>query len=128
MYTGTYFQAPTGAGLPFIGNLLDDLSHIPEKAIAKHLGISLRTLRRYKASNNAPKVVCIALYVESSWCRRGLDIGLQNEIAHHSMTVRIRDRQIEQLLRHVALLEQERERAISGTPRAANSPFFATSF
>jgi hypothetical protein len=64
IYTGSSFLAPTGASLQFIGTLLDDLQ-VSDAKIAKHHGIGLRTLKRYRASNNAPKAICIALWVES---------------------------------------------------------------
>lgn len=114
------FFAPTGATLPTFHNLLDALG-LPDARLAKHLGVSLRTFKRYKATNNPPKVVCIALWVETTNCRRTFDVGLQNEIAHHSMTVRIRDRQIATLEGQIQALEAERA---VGEGYSANSPFF----
>ncbi|MBB1602551.1 antitoxin Xre-like helix-turn-helix domain-containing protein [Variovorax sp. UMC13] len=114
------FFAPTGASLPTFHNLLDELG-IPDHRLARHLGVSLRTFQRYKATNNPPKVVCLALWVETATCYRTFDVTLQNEIAHHSSTVRTRDRQIAALLGHIHALEAERA---VGEGYSANSPFF----
>ena len=37
----------------------------PRKRIARHLGISLRTLQRYAASGNTPRAVYLTLWFES---------------------------------------------------------------
>lgn len=63
------FTAPTGAGLPTLQGLLERIHGVPDHRMAKHLGISLRTWLRYKASNNPPKVVLLALWIETDYWR-----------------------------------------------------------
>lgn len=50
------FQAPSSAWLPPLSFLLNDQTE-SQKKVARHLGVSLRTLQRYKARGNAPRAV-----------------------------------------------------------------------
>ena len=50
------FLAPSFARLPPLAYLLADQVE-SRKHIARHLGVSLRTLQRYQASGNAPRGV-----------------------------------------------------------------------
>jgi hypothetical protein len=52
--------APSFARLPPLAYLLADQME-SRKNIARHLGVSLRTLQRYQASSNAPRAVYLAL-------------------------------------------------------------------
>ena len=55
-----------------------DLQRVSDRAaIALNLGVSLRTLGRYAACNDAPRAVMLALYHESS-------LGIENTNAHLS--------------------------------------------
>jgi hypothetical protein len=60
------FLAPSFARLPPLAFLLADQTE-SRKNIARHLGVSLRTLQRYAATGNAPPAVYLALWFESSW-------------------------------------------------------------
>ncbi|MBS0340397.1 MAG: helix-turn-helix domain-containing protein [Proteobacteria bacterium] len=51
------FLAPSAARLPPLAYLLAD-QLAPRKKIARHLGLSLRTLQRYIAAGHAPRAVC----------------------------------------------------------------------
>ncbi|NDZ17860.1 hypothetical protein C7T35_39270 [Variovorax sp. WS11] len=59
------FLASSFARLPTLTCLLADQME-SRKNIARHLGVSLRTLQRYQASGNAPRAV-YALWFESRW-------------------------------------------------------------
>ena len=50
------FLAPSFARLPPLASLLADQTE-SLKNIARHLGVSLRTLQRYQASGNAPRAI-----------------------------------------------------------------------
>lgn len=54
------FLAPSFARLPPLDFLLADQRE-PRQRIARHLGVSLRTLQSYQASGNAPRAVYLAL-------------------------------------------------------------------
>ncbi|MGR4869964.1 hypothetical protein ACIPRI_13975 [Variovorax sp. LARHSF232] len=67
------FRAPSAARMPPLDFLLADQIASPQR-IARHLGVSLRSLQRWRASGNAPRAVYLALWFESRWtckhCRR----------------------------------------------------------
>lgn len=52
---------------PTLDLLLDDLLTRDLAAIAAHLGVTVRTLERWKASNEAPRTALLALFYESRW-------------------------------------------------------------
>lgn len=47
--------------------LLDDLFTKDPAKIARHLGVTLRTLNRWKATDTAPRAALLALFYESRW-------------------------------------------------------------
>jgi hypothetical protein len=59
------------AGLPIWPRILDDLGNPPPRRIAKTLGVSVRTVRRWNAAQSAPRSACLALF----WMD-GLKFGL----------------------------------------------------
>lgn len=75
------FLAPSFARLPPLAYLLADQME-SRKKIARHLGISLRTLPRYQASGNAPRAVYLALWFESRWCMAAVHAQAYNEAQH----------------------------------------------
>lgn len=52
---------------PPLSYLLDDLFTRDAAAIARHLGVTVRTLERWKASDDAPRAALLALFYESRW-------------------------------------------------------------
>ncbi|MDM0116756.1 hypothetical protein QTI66_31980 [Variovorax sp. J22R133] len=69
---------PSGARLPPLAFLLADQVE-PRKNIARHLGVSLRTLQRYIAVGHAPRAVQFALWFESRWGMSALHEQAFNE-------------------------------------------------
>ena len=59
-------RAPSAARMPPLDFLLAD-QMAPPKRIARHLGVSLRSLQRWRASGNAPRAVYLALWFETRW-------------------------------------------------------------
>ena len=59
-------RAPSAARMPPLDFLLADQMAPPQR-IARHLGVSLRSLQRWRASGNAPRAVYLALWFESRW-------------------------------------------------------------
>lgn len=64
--TAMPFRAPSAARMPPLHFLLADQMELP-KRIARHLGVSLRSLQRWRARGDAPRAVCLALWFESRW-------------------------------------------------------------
>lgn len=59
------FRAPIQ--LPPLSILLDDQLTRNASALAKHVGVSVRTLDRYKKAEYAPRAVMLSLFYESQW-------------------------------------------------------------
>lgn len=52
---------------PPLSYMLDDLLTRDPQVIAKHLGISPKTLARWQASDTAPRAAMLALFYETQW-------------------------------------------------------------
>jgi len=114
------FRAPTPAGLPPFSYMLDDIpaSH---RQIARHLGITERTLTRYRTHDSAPQAIRLALFWETKWGRSAADTEAVNFASVHYQQARGLERANAQLLAHLHELEAERA---TGPGQAANTPFF----
>ena len=102
------FLAPSFARLPPLAYLLDDQSESRRK-IARHLGVSFRTLQRYQASGNAPRAVYLALWFESRWGMAALHTQAYNEAQQARAWVAALERECERLRRAIRLLEAAQE-------------------
>jgi len=111
------FLAPSFARLPPLAYLLADQVE-PRKNIARHLGVSLRTLQRYQASGNAPRAVYLTLWFESRWGLSALHAQAVNEAQHARAWVASLERECERLRGVIRALEKAQ-----GQP-AANSAVF----
>lgn len=114
------FRSPSTAGLPSFEQLLADLPATPDQ-VARHLGISPRTLRAYMRAGTAPRPVLLALFWESRWGRSAADTEAANYGAIYYRKAMGLKRQNEALLRQIGVLEGELARAGSG---AANGPIW----
>lgn len=65
--------------LPTFEQLLGMQPVLDRAEIARNLGLSLRTLQRYEADNNAPRAVLLALYHESDYGKEQTHLKLFNE-------------------------------------------------
>ena len=74
-------RAPSAARMPPLDVLLAD-QMAPPKRIARHLGVSLRSPQRWRASGNAPRAVYLALWFESRWGMAELHAQAVNEAQH----------------------------------------------
>ena len=114
------FLAPTFARLPPLDFLLADQMESRQK-IARHLGVSLRTLQRYQARGNAPRAVYLTPWFESRWGRAALDAQTFNEVQHARAWVASLERECERLRGVIQALEQAQE-----APAANSAVFHAT--
>ncbi|MGJ7497838.1 hypothetical protein ACSFA8_22535 [Variovorax sp. RT4R15] len=103
------FLAPSPARLPPFSFLLSDQTE-PQKKVARHLGVSLRTLQRYKARGNAPRAVYLALWFESRWGMSALHEKAFNEAQHARAWVASMERECERLHRVIRVLEAANEK------------------
>lgn len=111
------FRAPTQT--PPIGLLLQDLPTQDARTIARHLGISARTLARWEASGDAPRLAHLALFWET---RYGLSVvsceAVNGERAARGLAASL-ERECATLRTRIARLEA------MGDFGAANAPVWA---
>lgn len=101
---------------PPLSYLLDDIFERDLSKVAKHLGVTLVTLKRWQRLDNAPRAALLALFFESRW-----GYSLMYTTAHNG---EMRQRQLAQSLErtNAALrLRIERLEAL-GDFGAANAP------
>jgi hypothetical protein len=111
------FLAPSFARLPPLSFLLAGQME-SRKKIARHLGVSLRTLQRYQASGNAPRAVYLTLWFESRRGISALHAQAFNEMQHARAWVASLERECERLRGVIRAYENAQ-----GQP-AANSAVF----
>lgn len=109
------FRAPTQT--PDFSTLLDDMPTRDMKQIARHLGLSLATVRRYERTGNAPRLVHLALFWESRW---GLSV-LDCEIINRD---RLRLQHISAMERENKALKAQLSRLAALANGAANDPLY----
>lgn len=96
------FKAPTQT--PHILTLLDDMPTRDLKRVARHLGLSVDTLRRYAKTGNAPRVVHLALFWESRWGLGVLDVDIHNRNKWQMGEIRALKEECERLRAQLARL------------------------
>lgn len=52
---------------PPLSYLLDDIFTRDPKKVAKHLGVTVQTLKKWKDTDTAPRAALLALFYESRW-------------------------------------------------------------
>ncbi len=70
------FKAPTQT--PHILTLLDDMATRDLRKIARHLGVTENTVKRWAKTGNAPRMAHLALFWESRWGLSVLDVDIWN--------------------------------------------------
>lgn len=111
------FRAPTQT--PPIGILLNDLPTRDAQRIARHLGVSARTLARWQASGNAPRLAHLALFWETRWGLSTAHCDAVNGEAVALGLARALERENATLRTRIARLEE------TGDFGAANAPVWA---
>lgn len=64
--------------LPALQTMLDDLGGRTVEQLAKHLGVSTRTVKRWRARGGAPRAVMLALFWETTWGRSTVNCQAEN--------------------------------------------------
>lgn len=92
--------------LPPLSMLIDDLhgDRSPE-SIARHLGVSALTVRRWIKSDQAPRAAMLALFWETRWGLSALDAQAVNLVRSHVALNNALRRENETLRRRIARLE-----------------------
>src|SRR5574344_494978 len=105
------FRSPRFAQLPPLSYMLDDICK-PDAEIAKFLGISVATLKRYKRDEQAPRAVMHALFFQTRWGLSVLEVEMHNRLALLESENAALRRRVQELQGIVRRLEKEIE---SGT-------------
>lgn len=113
------FRSPGPAGLPSFETMLQDLP-ATARQLAQHLDITPRTMQRYQATGEAPRVVMLAMFWETRWGRSAADCEAANWAAMHYRAALIERRQNVVLRAQLAKLEAE----LDGRTGAANLPIY----
>lgn len=116
---GFYFRAPTYGRMPHLLTMLDSIGN--DKAVARHLGLSPATIKKYRRQEQAPKPVMYALFWETPW---GIDLAdciATNDARRAFGEARQLERQNAELRRRIALLEKE----LASHQVASNAPFYS---
>jgi len=111
-------RAPTQ--IPPVWLMLEDIP-FSNKDIAKHLGVSLRSLNRYRDTGHAPKSVLLALFWETKWGRSLADADSANDAKYAKDLAYALQCALDRSRAQVLALENELSNAFS---YAANSPIF----
>lgn len=98
-------QFVTPAFVPVLAVLLD---RIPASRadVARHLGVTPRTLDAWTASGNAPRAVLVALFMESDYGRQSIDCDLFNRTQMLAGLADCLRRETETLRARIARLER----------------------
>lgn len=116
------FKAP--GQLPPFSLLLDDLPTRCARSIARHLGITSQTLKRYQVEDQAPRLVQLALFWETRWGQSVLDCEIFNRDQVQRSHIGALQREGDQLKAQISRLV---ELVDSGDYGAANGPLWETS-
>lgn len=116
------FRAPISAGLPPLQWMVQDVPGGRDR-LARHLGVSVRSLQRWEAASAAPRPVMLATFWETRWGRSAADCEAARAADVHRLHADGLAKENAALRRRIWQLEQELTQA---RPLAANLPFFRT--
>lgn len=74
-----YSIEATPRALPIWQTILDDLGNPHPAHVAKVLGVGVRTVYRWNRDQEAPRVVCLALFWLTRWGRSQVDCAAFND-------------------------------------------------
>ena len=119
--------------LPAFSILLDDQFTRDHAKVAKQVGVTIRTLQRYIALDDAPRAVLLALFYESRWGVSLIHSSAHNDaimsaqlaasLGRENASLRARIAYVEGLAAKKAATDQDDHENGFGS---ANEPFFKT--
>lgn len=113
------FRAPRYAQLPHLHTMLNSIGS--DKAVADLLGLTLKTVQRYRSMGQAPRAVMYALFWETPW---GASVAYSQAINEARLAygkARLLERENEALKQQIAALEAL---LAQGRNYAANEHFY----
>lgn len=109
------FVAPRPGQIGSLSVLIDAIQ-ASRADVARHLGISTRTLNAYAGSDHAPRAIKVALFVESGYGRQQINASAHNDAVMWAGMADCLRREVATLQARVAYLERV------GDFGAANAP------
>ena len=108
------------AGLPGLNFMLADIP-ANHKQVARHLGVTEQTLKKYIKSEGAPRAIMLALFWETRWGRSAADTEAANFGAIYYRKAMGLERENVASRKKMQAMQLELDRQIH---ESANSPFF----
>lgn len=106
--------------LPPLPIMLNDLP-ATQAQVARHLGISPQTLRRYTVTGCAPRSIELAIFWETQWGRSTADCEAANWASLQQSRVQGLERYVKRLQQRITTLEA----MLHDQALASNEPFFS---
>lgn len=105
---------------PPLSYMLEDIAKT-DAEVAKWLGISVETLRRYKKAEQAPRAVMHALFFQTKWGLGQFDAEMHNSLMYANAEIAELRKRCKELEAIIQRLEAEIE---ANASTAANGPVF----
>lgn len=113
------FRAPRPADLPHVITMLNDIGS--DEAIAKYLGVTPRTIKKYRKEGQAPRMAMLSLFWETTWGVSAINCEVQNEARLYYSKVMMLKRDNDSLKQQISVLEAL---IAEGRNFSANDHFF----
>lgn len=97
------FRAPRPASLPHVETMLNSLGN--DRTVAKFLGVTEATVKKYRRQGQAPRAVMLALFWETPWGAAAADCVAINDARQAYAKARILERENSVLKAQVETLE-----------------------
>ncbi|MDH1903475.1 helix-turn-helix domain-containing protein [Comamonas aquatica] len=114
------FKAPVPAKLPHLHSILDNIG-LPDHQVARFLGVTKKTVHRWRKNGQAPRPVMLALFWETTWGQSAADCNAINQARMNYMHAKVLERQIKQMQANIDRLQRKLDETPTG---AANSPIY----
>ena len=108
------------AGLPGLNFMLADIP-ANHKQVARHLGVTEQTLKKYIKAEGAPRAIMLALFWETRWGRSAADTEAANYGAIYYRKAMGLERENLAMRKKMQAIQLEFDRQVH---ESANSPFF----
>lgn len=92
--------------LPSFAAIVEDLRLVKPQVLAKHLDVSERSIFNWKAQNNAPRTVQLALFWETCWGHSTLNCDLDNTVSRFKQLANALQNDNNTLRARIAYLER----------------------
>lgn len=108
--------------LPPLSLMLSDLGNPSHDDLARALGVTARTVRRWVADDDAPRPALLALYWLTRWGQSAVDAEAYNAMRMHAGLADARGREIERLRAELARLAALADYGSANAPTLAVLP------